>query len=158
MDEDPIRQHQTLVIVMRRIALAACALTFVAGCATPSNGPNGWRPIAGANNAWVLGTDGAMQEYRYDATSFGGGLQDLASQVAVDGLTRYHGAHFTSRPFAPCPGSAGVATFALRNRMTLQEAFAVHDGRAIRIRYLRPAGAPVDRNAFDAMQRTLCKL
>ena len=143
---------------MKKIALAACAIAFIAGCAAPSNGPKGWRPIAGASNAWVLGSGGAMQEYRYDATTFGGGLQDLASQVAVDGLTRYHGARFTSRPFAPCPGSAGIATFTLRNRMTLQVAFAVRDGRAIRIRYLRPAGAPVDPDVLDAMQRTLCAL
>jgi hypothetical protein len=158
MDEDPIGQHQTLVIVMRRIALAA-AMAMFAGCAAPSNAPKGWQPIAGRTNAWTTGSGSAAQEYRYDDAAFGGSLSDLASQTTIDVLTRYPGARFQrSIPFAPCPGTAGVQTFALRNGVMLQEAFSVHKGRAIRIRYLRPAETPVDSSTIEAMQRTLCTL
>jgi len=89
--------------------------------------------------------------------SFGGTLQDLASQVTIDALTRNPGAKLQgSNPFGPCPGAAGVATFRLANRRTLQAGFAVREGQAVRVTYIRPMGTPVDPNVLQAMQNVLC--
>ncbi len=72
---------------------------------------------------------------------------------------RHQGAKYGgSVPFAPCPGAAGVATFQLRDRTTLQEGFAVEDGYSIRTTYVRPAGTPIDPNVTQAMQNLLCSV
>ncbi len=141
------------------IAWALAALTILAGCSTASTAPNGWRPIPGASAAWSNGSGAAAQEYYYTQKKFGGALQDLASQVTIEELLEHFGAKFRgSAPFAPCPGAAGVATFALAGRTTLQEGFAVRNGQAVRVRYTRPTGAPVDPSVAQAMQNALCAL
>lgn len=145
--------------MITRIALASLALALLEACSNNSTAPQGWQPIPGATNAWSAGSGAKAQEYRYSKTSFGGALPDLASSVTIDALTRYHGAKFLgSNPFPPCPGAAGIATFRLADRRTLQEAFAVRDGQAIRIGYSRPAGTPVDPSVVPAMQAALCAL
>ena len=97
-------------------------------------------------------------QYRYEAYAFDGTLQDLASQVAVDALIRQHGVKLQSNPFGPCPGAAGVATVRLPDAKVLQVGFAVHNGQAIRVRYVRPPGVPVDPDVVSAMQAALCSL
>lgn len=119
--------------------------------------PEGWRPVAGASAAWSSGTGARRQEYRYFRTQFGGTLQDLASSVTIDVLLHYHGAKLAGTvPFAPCPGAAGVATFALAGAQTLEEGFTVRNDQSVRTIYARPAPLPVDPKVTDAMQSALC--
>jgi hypothetical protein len=134
------------------------ATLFPFGCAGSSDGPKGWKPVPGASAAWTTGSSGqSTQEYSYVKARFGGGLQDLASQVTIDNLMHHRGARFLgSVPFAACPGAAGVASFSLPNQTTVQEGFAVHDGQAVRVRYVRPSGAKADPSATQAMQGVLC--
>jgi len=140
-----------------RIALAFSAIALLNACSGGSPAPKNWHAVTGTNGAWTLGGGSRAQEYRYGVASFGGTLQDLASQVTIDALTGNPGAKLQgSNPFGPCPGAAGVATFRLANRRTLQAGFAVRDGRAVRVSYVRPTGTPVDPDALQAMQNVLC--
>jgi hypothetical protein len=143
---------------MKRIALAATLLGALTACSHSSLAPKGWQPIAGTTNAWSSGAGPNQQQYRYEAFAFEGTLQDLASQVAVDALIRQHGVKLQSNPFGPCPGAAGVATVRLPDAKVLQVGFAVRNGQAIRARYVRPAGTPVDPDVVSAMQAALCSL
>ena len=139
------------------IALAAAAL--LAGCSAASPAPRGWQAVPGTSGAWTTGSGSTHQEYYYTKTAFGGGLQDLASRITIDALMRNRGARLQgSLPFGPCPGAAGVATFRLYAGATMQVGFAVRNGQAIQIRYLRPTGTGVDPAAAAAMQTTLCSL
>ena len=140
-----------------RIALAFSAIALLNACSGDSPAPKNWQAVAGTNGVWTLGTGSQAQEYRYGVASFAGTLQDLASQVTIDALTGNRGAKLQgSNPFGPCPGAAGVATFRLANRRTLQAGFAVRDGRAVRTSYIRPMGTPVDPDVLQAMQNVLC--
>lgn len=137
--------------------LALLALGPLTACGSPSLKPAGWQPIPGAKSGWTTGTGADTQIYLYASRSFGGTLQDLASQEAVNVLLRYRGAKFRgSEPFAPCPGAAGVATFRLEGSRVLQRGFAVQNAKAIETTYLRPAAAPVDAAATEAMKAALC--
>jgi hypothetical protein len=144
-----------------RIAIALAAAALIAACSSsPSSpAPHGWQPIAGTTNAWSTGRGADHQEYYYVTSPFNGTLSDLASRVTVDALLRYRGARLRgSVPFQPCPGAAGVATFQLVSGATLQEGFAVRNGQAIQVRYLRPTGSEVDPNVAPAMHAALCTL
>lgn len=113
--------------------------------------------MPGASAAWTSGSGAKAQEYRYLQRPFGGALQDLASSVTVDVLLHQRGAKLEgSVPFTPCPGTAGVATFALREGRTLEEGFAARDNRAVQTTYLRPSGTPADPAVIAAMQNALC--
>ncbi|MBV8531338.1 MAG: hypothetical protein JO104_08470, partial [Candidatus Eremiobacteraeota bacterium] len=117
-----------------RVAIAlAVAATLLAGCSAPSPGPRGWQPMPRASGAWSSGSGAGAQYYRYSKAQFSGGLQDLSSQITIDTLMRHEGARLRGSvvPFGPCPGAAGVATFALPDHATLEEGFAVHNGQAI---------------------------
>lgn len=138
----------------RRITLIALVL---AGCSAASPAPKDWTAIPGSSDAWTRGGGAAREEYSYSQKSFSGTLQDLASAVAIDVLLRNRGAKLRrSNPFSPCPGAAGVATFSLGGGKTLQEGFAVRDGRAVRTLYTLPSGAKPDPNVTAAMQNVLC--
>ena len=143
---------------MLRIALALTAIVLLSSCGgKESPAPANWQPIPGARDAWSHGAGSLAQEYRYQSTAFEGGLQDLASQVTIDALTRNRGAKLQgSNPFADCPGAAGVATFRIAGGKTLQEGFAVRQGQAVRVAYTRPAGTPIDPNVVQAMRSVLC--
>jgi len=137
--------------------LAFSAIALLNACSGGSPAPKNWHAVAGTSGAWALGSGSRAQGYRYGVASFGGTLQDLASQVTIDALTRNPGAKLQgSNPFGPCPGAAGVATFRLANRRTLQAGFAVREGQAVRVTYIRPMGTPVDPNVLQAMQNVLC--
>jgi hypothetical protein len=137
-----------------RILLAA-ALALLCACGGGSAAPKNWSALAGQRNAW---TNGRGSEYRYDAAPFSGTLSDLASQVAIDALTKNRGAKLqSSNPFPACPGAAGLATFRLDGRGLLAEGFAVRDNQAVRTHYLRPATAGADPDVLQAMQSVLCK-
>jgi hypothetical protein len=139
--------------------LAASLTVALVGCSNASPAPKGWAPMPGASAAWSSGSGSSSQEYFYAKHRFGGTLQDLASQVTVDALTRNPGAKYGGNvPFAPCPGAAGLATLRRRDRTTLQVGFAVHDGYAVRVTYVRPVGTPPDPNVTQAMQNVLCSL
>ncbi len=134
-------------------SVAIASLCACGGGGSPA--PKNWSPIAGEKNAW---TNGGGSQYRYDTASFGGSLSDLASQVAIDALTKNRGAKLqSSNPFEACPGAAGLATFRLDGHGLLAEGFAVRDNRAVRTHYLRPEGARADPDVLQAMQAVLCK-
>jgi len=102
------------------------------------------------------GTPANRQTYAYSKEPFGGTLQDLAQREIVDAALRKPGVKFVkSDVFQPCPGVAAVATFA-GGGQTLQDAFAVENGSAVVVRYVRPTAAPDDAAALAAMQRVLC--
>jgi hypothetical protein len=131
---------------------------LIVACSGSSPAPKGWQPVPGASGAWSTGSGPATQEYFYLKEKYAGVLSDLASQVTIDVLMRRHGARLRgSVPFAPCPGAAGVATFQLPDRTTLQEGFTVRDGQAIRVSYVRPAGTQVNPEVTQAMQDVLCR-
>jgi hypothetical protein len=139
--------------------LAVATLASLPACTTASPAPKGWQPVPGASGAWSSGSGPNGQQYVYSKKRFAGMLPDLASQVTINALMQNRGAKFRgSVPFAPCPGAAGVATFQLRDRITLQEGFAVRNGEAVRVTYIRPSGTPVDPSVTQAMQNALCAL
>lgn len=141
---------------MRTRIAPAIIVILLSACSAASPAPKGWQASGTANDAWTRGDGAAQQQYGYSSASFSGSLQDLASQVTIDTLMRRGGRLHGSLPFAPCPGAAGVATFALPGGRVLEAGFAVHDGRAIRTSYTRPAAAPPDSNVTSAMQSVLC--
>ncbi len=113
--------------------------------------------MPGASGAWT--NPSGSQEYHYSRAGFGGTLQDLASRVAIDVVLHEHGApgaRLQSTPFAACPGVAGLATFKVAGGKTLTEGFAVHDGEAVRVRYIRRSTEEFDAAAEQAMQAVLC--
>lgn len=113
--------------------------------------------MPGASAAWTSGSGATAQEYRYVQREFGGTLQDLASSVTIDVLLHHRGAKLqASVPVTACPGTAGVATFALPGGKTLEEGFAARDNRAVQTTYLRPTGTPADPAVTAAMQSSLC--
>ncbi|MBV9699563.1 MAG: hypothetical protein JO078_05500 [Candidatus Eremiobacteraeota bacterium] len=135
------------------------AILLLSACAAPSPAPKGWHPIAGETGAWSMGSGARLQEYRVTNAPFSGGLQDLASQVTIDVLTRHRGARWEgSAPFASCPGPAGIARFRLPDERRLEEAFSVRNGRAVRIAYVHPLGTSGDPAALEAMKNSLCRL
>lgn len=137
--------------------LALLALVPLVACSSPSRKPAGWQPIPGTTTGWTTGTGAGTQIYLYATRSFGGTLQDLASQEAVNVVLRYRGAKFHgSNPFGPCPGAAGVATFSLEGSRILERGFAAQNGKATETSYLRPAAAPPDDAVLDAMKAALC--
>ncbi len=158
-NKEPIGQHQNILMVRNPIALTLALLALLVACGrggSPAS-PKGWQPIPGASAAWSSGSGSTVQRYFYTKRKFGGTLQDLASQVTIEALMHHRGAKFHgSVPFAPCPGSAGVAAFTLPDGKTLQEGFTVGNGQSIRTTYVRPSGTPSDPNVTEAMQSALC--
>ncbi len=137
----------------RTFASVFAAAALLAACAHQSPAPSGWQPQPGASAAWSSGA----QRYAYAQRAFSGTLQDLASQEAVNVVLQHHGAKFSrSDVFAPCPGRAAMATFALPGGDVLEDAFAVTNGKALVVTYVRPAGTAIDPAVEDAMQRALC--
>ncbi|MGC1379995.1 MAG: hypothetical protein WA814_03085 [Candidatus Baltobacteraceae bacterium] len=143
-------------IAAKALALAACA--SIAACAGSSAAPKGWQPMPGASTTWTNGTGPNAQTYAYSRVSFAGSLQDLASQVAIDVVLHERGTRLQhSQPFAACPGIAGLATFKAPGGKTLAEGFAVRDGEAVRVRYVRRSSDPSEASAEQAMQAALCR-
>jgi hypothetical protein len=139
--------------------LTSALLVVVAGCGHggESAGPAGWQPMPGASAAWTSGSGANAQEYRYVRRQFSGTLQDLASSVTIDALLKHRGAKLqNSLPFAPCPGTAAVATFTLPGGKTLEEGFAARDSQSVQTTYTRPSGTSADPAVRAAMQNSLC--
>jgi hypothetical protein len=113
--------------------------------------------MSGASAAWTTGTGANAQEYSYVRKQFNGTLQDLASAVTIDVLLRNRGAKLAgSAPFAPCPGTAAVATFIVPGGKTLEQGFATRDNLSVQTTYVRPSKAPADPAVTAAMQSSLC--
>jgi hypothetical protein len=136
--------------------LGLATLALAAACARLSPTPKGWQPITGASGMWSSGNGRNAQEYFYSTHEFAGTLSDLASRAAIDGVIRYHGKLRGTRPFEACPGVAAVVSFQLRTRQLLEIGFAVRNGQAVRVSYLRPATAARDPNVTEAMRNALC--
>lgn len=94
------------------------------------------------------------------AANSSGTLSDLASQVTTDTLLRNKGARLLkAEPFAPCPGEAGEQTFDVKTSAgpsVLQVAFTQWSGTTTIASYQRPATAPDDPQAIDALRRAVC--
>lgn len=139
------------------IGSVLAAQWLLAACSSASPAPQGWHPVPGSSAGWTSGTGSSAQTYYYAKKSFGGTLQDLASQQAVNVVLRYRGAKLqSSDPFGPCPGLAAVASFKLGETKLLQQGFAVQSGQAVQVTYIRPAGQPVEPAVAAAMKRVLC--
>jgi hypothetical protein len=152
-----VRIARLPIVGLALLALGPLALGPLAACSSPSPVPAGWQPIPGTRSGWMTGTGGNVQIYLYAKRSFGGTLQDLASQETINVLLRYRGARFLrSEPFSPCPGAAGVATFKLEGARILERGFSVQNGQALEVTYLRPASTPPDAAATAAMKGALC--
>lgn len=142
---------------MKPACVYLIAAIGLAACSSPSAGPAGWQSADSAQHAWRRGSGASRQTYTYTVVDFSGALQDLASQVTVDVVLQHRGAKLrSSNPLDPCPGAAGLATFTLPEDETLEEGFAVHDGRARRATYVRPSSASPDPAVATAMQNLLC--
>ncbi|MBV8155700.1 MAG: hypothetical protein JO160_05015 [Candidatus Eremiobacteraeota bacterium] len=140
-----------------RVPVALVCISMAAACSAASPAPAGWQPVPGASGKWVQGAGDAEQRYSYETRAYDGTLQALASQQAVAVAQRTPRAKFIrSDVYAPCPGIAAIATFALTRSRTLDEGLSVQGGQAIVVGYERPAGAPTPQSVTDAMQRTLC--
>lgn len=94
------------------------------------------------------------------APSAGASLSDLASQITTDTLLQHHGAKLQrAQPFAACPGEAGDQTFTVptpAGPAVLHIAFTVWNGTQKTASYQRPAKAPDDPAAIEALRRTVC--
>ncbi|HEX3671768.1 MAG TPA: hypothetical protein VHT92_08725 [Candidatus Cybelea sp.] len=145
---------------MRNAILLAIAVALpLAACGREGSAlaPKGWQAVPGASDEWSNGSNATLQSYGVVRRPFSGSLQDLASAATIDVLLHHHGSRLRgSSPFAPCPGAAGVATFALPGAHVLQEGFALRDGSSIRTTYVRPAAGAADPSVTDAMQSALC--
>lgn len=145
---------------MRNAILLAIAVALpLAACGRESSAlaPKGWQAAPGSSDEWSNGSGAALQSYGVVRRPFSGSLQDLASAATIDVLLHHHGSRLRgSSPFAPCPGAAGVATFALPDAQVLEEGFALRDGGSTRTTYVRPAAAAADPSVNDAMQNALC--
>lgn len=90
----------------------------------------------------------------------GGSLSDLASQITTDTLLRYRGAKLQkAEPFAACPGEAGEQTFTVPRAAgpaVLHVAFTQWNDNEKVASYERPAKAPDDPAAMDALRRSVC--
>lgn len=82
----------------------------------------------------------------------------MASEVTTNTLLRDRGAKLVkAQPYPPCPGEAGLQTFSLSGgRTVLQVAFTQWTGMAVIASYKRPASAPDDPKASDALRRAVC--
>jgi hypothetical protein len=89
-----------------------------------------------------------------------GTLGDVASQVTTDTLLHDKGARLLrSEPFPPCPGEAGDQTFTVptpHGEAVLRVAFTQWNGTKTIASYERPAKAPDDPNAMQALRRAVC--
>jgi hypothetical protein len=90
--------------------------------------------------------------------NFAGTMSDMASGITTDTLLSHKGAKLLkAQPYAPCPGEAGLQTFSLDGGRTLLEvAFTQWTGTAVTASYRRPASAPADPKAEDALRRAVC--
>lgn len=97
------------------------------------------------------------ERYTYRSTAYVGGLQSLASELAVDTVQRYSGSRLLrSIPFPACPGEAGLATYTLPGGRLLEVAFTVINGNAIDAEYLRPRSIGEAPAAITAMRQAVC--
>lgn len=143
--------------MVKRACVYLIAAIALAACSSSSAAPAGWQAAGSDPHAWQRGSGSSQETYAYTDRAFSGGLPDLASQVAIDVVLQHRGANLRSSvPLAPCPAAAGLATFSLPGNRTLEEGFAVHDGRAMRATYVRPRDATADPAIATAMQNLLC--
>lgn len=103
----------------------------------------------------------AGQHFAVKQTPSGGrSMSDLASQVTTDTLLSRRGARLQkAEPFPPCPGEAGEQTFtvpAAHGTDVLHIAFTAWNGTVTIASYERPAKAPDDPAAMEALRRAVC--
>ncbi len=97
------------------------------------------------------------ERFSMKSTPTQGTLSDLASKQAVDTVEQIHGARLIrSVPFGRCPGEAGLATYSLPGRRTLEIAFSINDGKAVVARYERPTSIGDSPAAKQALRQAVC--
>jgi hypothetical protein len=130
------------------IALAACS---------QSNAPAGWHPANGSDTAWTSGSGSAQQSFALVKNSFNGTLQDLASSQAAGVVLKYPGSKFlSSDTYPPCPGLAALAHFSYGKDRAIDQGFAVSNGQAVIVTYIKPKGAKTPPEVDAALQHDLC--
>ncbi|HEY9085042.1 MAG TPA: hypothetical protein VIN40_03760 [Candidatus Tyrphobacter sp.] len=145
-----MRRYRSVGVALALAALAACT----AGGAPH---PAGWTQAPGAKATWTTMSGAGSERYSYNAESYSGQLQDLASEQAVDTVQRERGARLIrSVPFPACPGEAGLARYALPGGRLLEVAFTVSNGKAVIAEYLRPASIGEAPAAITAMRQAVC--
>lgn len=137
------------------IALCAAALAACAGGGLPTNAhPDGWTQKAGSANVWVSpSVPGAT--YEVAKKPFDGENKSFAESMTLDMVLKRHAKLQKTVAFAPCPGEAGLQTYAA-GASTISVAFAVYDGNAFTATYSRPKGTPDDPAVTDAMRKSVC--
>lgn len=149
-----------------RALAALCCAALLSGCGGGSGGrgpahPAGW--IAHGQGAGASFTSPQHSDQRYSVTSSANAnatLGDMASQITMNTLLRYRGARLVkAEPFPSCPGEAGRQTFRRvtpHGQALLQVAFTQWSGKAVIASYERPASAPDDPAALEAMRASVC--
>lgn len=137
--------------------VATFLIAVLVACSFSSPHPQGWQPIQGSGgNGWAHGSGAEQQRFYFSRKPFVGTLHDLASQQAIDNVLKHRGSRLiASDPFGPCPAFAGVERFEYEHRI-LREGFAVQNGQAVLVTYIRPVNVPIDSSVTQAMKRTLC--
>lgn len=140
-----------------KIAALTVLVAGLAACNGGSMGPDGWQAAAGSTTQWTKTAGGAAQQYSLDEKTFGGSLQDLASQQAINVVLQNKGAKFKrSDIFDPCPGRAALATYESPS-VTIQQGISVIGGNSVIVTYTRPKGSTADPAVAAAMEKALCQ-
>lgn len=144
-----------------RLAIPAMLLIAVAMGACASSGlpqnthPEGWKErTAGGRTVWVK-PDAADETYENLTKPYDGDTKSYASDVTLDFVLKRHAKLQKTVAFAPCPGEAGLQTYAV-GKFTALVAYAVYNGSAMQSIYMRPAGASEDPAAVAAMGKSVC--
>ena len=98
-----------------------------------------------------------QETFRIAAGPFDGTLKDLASQTTTDVILQQQVKYRSGVPFSPCPGEAGLQTFAsVPPAKVVQAAFSVQNGRKVVAEYIRPVQKPDDAAATAALAANVC--
>jgi len=136
-------------------ALAAAALAACAGSGMPGEAhPDGWTQKAGSSTVWIS-PKASGSTYELSKKPFDGENKSLAESLTLDMVLKRHAKLQKTVAFAPCPGEAGLQTYA-SGSSTVSVAFAVYDGNAYTVTYTRPKDTPDDPAVTDAMRKSVC--
>lgn len=136
-------------------ALCAAALAACAGGGMPGGAhPDGWTQKAGSSTVWLSPT-ASGSTYELAKKPFDGENKAFAESMTLDMVLKRHAKLQKTAAFAPCPGEAGLQTYAA-GPSTISVAFAVYDGNAYTATYARPKGTPDDPAVTDAMRKSVC--
>jgi hypothetical protein len=143
-------------LLMSVMLLLTAALVACASGGLPQNAhPEGWQQRnVGTRTVWVK-PDAPGETYEYLSKPFDGDTKAYASDMTLDFVLKRHAKLLKTVAFQPCPGEAGLQTYAA-GKNTILVAYAVYNGKALEAIYTRPAGTPEDPAALTAMGKSVC--